>query len=98
MSRVRFTEAALAEVEDALAWFDDHNPEIVPGFRRALQSLVSRIESRPQQFPQVRPGTRRALMRRFPYVILFRETAEACCVIAIFHPRRDPKHWETRSS
>jgi plasmid stabilization system protein ParE len=39
---------------------------------------------------------RKAVLRRFPYVILFRALEHEVVVIACFHGRRDPDEWRTR--
>ena len=36
------------------------------------------------------------IVRRFPYLILYRITDEGISVIAIFHAKRDPKIWQAR--
>jgi hypothetical protein len=40
---------------------------------------------------------RRALLRRFPCLALFRETQNAAVVVAVFHTSRDPKAWRKRA-
>lgn len=42
-------------------------------------------------------NTRRALLRRLPYIFLFRETHDAVYVVAVFHTSRDPLVWKQRS-
>lgn len=45
----------------------------------------------PLQFPEVAPGIRRGLMRRFPYAVYFSMDENQILVIAVFHQRRDPE-------
>jgi hypothetical protein len=52
----------------------------------------------PRQFPVVYKRIRRALLRRFPYALMFViEADEALTVIACFHGSRDPAHWQKRA-
>ena len=37
-----------------------------------------------------------ALVRRFPYLVLYRLGDESISVIAVFHAKRDPKIWKSR--
>ena len=96
MPRVRFTASAKADLDDALAWYDAHAPEIVAQFQQAIRSVVTRIEQNPLQFPPSSYGTRKALLPRFPYLVIFRVTDDACFVVALFHTSRDPSITERR--
>ena len=98
MPRVLFTEAARADIAEAVTWYRARAPEIVPQFREAMRSVVQRIENNPQQFPPSLHETRRALLRRFPYLLIFREQDEAIYIVAVFHTSRDPKTWQDRNS
>jgi plasmid stabilization system protein ParE len=81
MAQARFTAAARADLADAVAWYESHAPEIVPRFRQALRVVVRRIAKNPQQFLPSPHQTRQALLRRFPYLVIFRETDEAVFVV-----------------
>jgi hypothetical protein len=51
----------------------------------------------PGQFPVVHKSIRRAILRRFPYALMFIvEPDDALTVIACFHGSRDPGHWQKR--
>jgi plasmid stabilization system protein ParE len=98
MPRVLFTAAARADLDRALSWYEAHAPEIVPEFREALRTVVSRIAKNPKQFLTSTHQTRRAILRRFPYFVIFRETRQYVYVVAIFHTSRNPKTWPQRTS
>lgn len=51
----------------------------------------------PQQYPVVLKGVRRAVLRRFPYAIYFRERDDLLVVLAVFHGRRNPLVWQRRT-
>jgi toxin ParE1/3/4 len=40
---------------------------------------------------------RKAVVNRFPYVVLYREEPGALVVIAVFHAARDPNVWKSRA-
>jgi toxin ParE1/3/4 len=49
------------------------------------------------QFPAIHKSVRRALLRRFPYALMFViETDGTVTVIACFHGSRDPMRWQKR--
>ncbi|MBV9112421.1 MAG: type II toxin-antitoxin system RelE/ParE family toxin [Hyphomicrobiales bacterium] len=97
MPRVLFTAAARADLDDALSWYEAHAPEVVPRFREALRAAVERIAANPKQFLTSSHETRRALLRHFPYFVIFRETPRAAYVVAVFHTSRNPRIWQRRT-
>ena len=96
-TRVLFTAAAQADLDEALNWYEAHAPEIVPGFHEALRATVERIGKNPKQFSPGRHETRRALLRKFPYLIIFREVRQTIYIVGVFHTSRDPIVWERRT-
>ena len=97
MAKILFTQAARADLVEAVRWYDTHAPQVVPQFRDALRTALSRIAENPKQFPPSFKNTRRALLRRFPYIIVFREMQDAIYVVAVFHTSRNPLIWQGRS-
>jgi hypothetical protein len=66
-------------------------------FRAAGGVAIERMSASPRQFPILYTSIRRALLRRFPYALMFViETDETLTVIACFHASRDPKRWRDR--
>ena len=90
MPRVFFTADARADLGDALGWYRTHAPEVVPQFREAMRILVARISDNPKRFPASLHQTRRALLRHYPYLEIFREAGGAVYVVAVFHTSRNP--------
>lgn len=97
MAKILFTPAARADLAEAVRWYDIHAPHIVPQFRDALRTALMRIAENPKQFSSAPKNTRRALLRRFPYILVFRETHDAVYIVAVFHTSRDPLIWKRRS-
>jgi plasmid stabilization system protein ParE len=91
MPRVLFTQAARADLAEAVDWYDAHAAHMVLRFRQALRVAVARIAANPKQFPVGPHQTRRALLQRFPYLLVFRESEDACYVVAALphEPRSD---------
>ncbi|WP_375311880.1 type II toxin-antitoxin system RelE/ParE family toxin [Bradyrhizobium sp. A5] len=96
MAKILFTQAARADLVDAVRWYDAHAPHVVPQFRDALRAALARISENPKQFTPVLKNTRRALLRRFPYILVFREMDDAVYIVAVFHTSRDPLIWQRR--
>jgi len=56
------------------------------------------MSATPRQFPLIHKNVRRALLRRFPYALMFViEADDTLTVIACFHGSRDPEHRQKRA-
>ena len=95
---VIFAPRARAELIDAQDWYENEVPGLGRRFRAAVDAVVERMCANPRQFPVIYKSVRRALLRRFPYALMFvLEADESLTVIACFHGSRDPAHWQRRA-
>ncbi len=74
---------------------------LVAGLGRELleriQEVLARVQDNPDHFPVIRMSIRRAMLRRFPYNVLFRAADENVLVVAIMHFRRNPMRLRRRT-
>lgn len=97
MSPVIFTRAAHAELIDAQHWYENEAKGLGRRFRASIDAAIERISASPERFPVIYKNVRRALLRSFPYVLMFViEGDGALTVIACFHGSRDPINWQKR--
>jgi plasmid stabilization system protein ParE len=66
MPRVLFTDAARADLAEAVDWYDAHAAHVVPLFRESLRAAVARIGANPKQFPPGRIRPAGLCFRAFP--------------------------------
>ena len=98
MFPVIFTPRARAELIDAQDWYENEVPGLGPRFRAAVEAVIEQMNANPRQFPVIYKMIRRALLRSFPYALMFViESDESLTVIACFHGSRDPAHWQKRA-
>jgi plasmid stabilization system protein ParE len=88
--------AAAADIEDAYRWYQAARPGLGDEFLSAVRTTVDRILEAPGQYPVIHRHTRRALVRRFPYSLLYRVEAQHVLIVACFHAKRDPLVWQSR--
>ena len=65
-------------------------------FLLALDETIEAISTQPLRFAVVDKDRRRAGLRRFPYGIIFLVEESRIVVIACFHGKRHPSHWQQR--
>jgi len=91
---------AEAELLEATLWYFDREPRVATRLLREFDRVAGLICAQPELFSIAREGSRpvirRALLRRFPYGIVFTESAETIHVIAFAHLRRAPDYWVDR--
>jgi plasmid stabilization system protein ParE len=84
----RAAELDLMDIED---WYEAQQPGLGHDFREAVDVVVIRIADNPLAYPERYRGARRALLRRFPYVIWYRPLESLVVVLACVHGKRDPR-------
>ena len=95
-ARVRFVPAAGREAEDALAWYLQRSLKAAESFLREFDRGLALIAESPRLWPRFEAGTRRYVLRKFPYSIIYRLITERIEVVAVAHQRRRPGYWHGR--
>jgi len=94
--RILFRPEAEDELIDAIDWYEVRSPGLGSELLRCFDACLERVIRQPESYPVLHRETRMALVRRFPYLILYRITDEGISVIGVFHAKRDPKIWQAR--
>lgn len=93
---VELHPAALAEGEEATAWYAERDPRVAGAFVAELEAALDRIAEAPHRWPVHLHNTRRVRLTRFPYLIVYREEPERVLVVAVAHTKRRPGYWKKR--
>jgi plasmid stabilization system protein ParE len=83
--QAEFHEAASLEFEAAFVWYLERSERAALRFVRELERAVASIVDSPERFPAAISGTRRCLLREFPFVVVYRELPSGILVIAVAH-------------
>lgn len=94
---IRFYPEADIELHEALKWYAGQKLRLDTEFMRCIDEAVSRIQRNPEMFPIALRGARKAIVKRFPYIIYYEIGAGEIMILAVFHTKRDPKHWQKRT-
>ena len=93
---IRFTLEADAELTEAREWYSHQRKDLDLEFMQCIDDALSRIVDNPYVFPVVHRNLHRAVVRHFPFAVLYEITSDEIQVIAVFHSRRDPERWKSR--
>lgn len=88
-------EASL-EKDLAFDWYAERSQQSASLFYKALEEARSEIQAAPERWAEYLHGTRRYLLKRFPFVIVYRVTALKIDIIAVAHGRQRPGYWVDR--
>jgi len=101
MRRLRIHAAAAEEAAEASAWYEKERPGLGADFLRAVDAALDLLEADIVPLASVpggagKQGAKRLFLRRFPYAVVVRESADEVLVIAFAHSARRPGYWRER--
>ena len=94
--RVIARDEAEADIAEAALWYERQCAGLGREFVRAVDSCFDLIARQPDVFPVIYRGARLGLLRKFPYLVIYRVFPESVTVVAIMHGRRHPRRWKAR--
>ena len=82
---------AVGDLSEAFEWYEERREGLGYDFLLQVEAGLRFIENNPFVFPEKYKGTRRYLIKRFPYKIVYIVEDSKVIVLGILHGRRDPK-------
>src|SRR5688572_23782704 len=89
---------ALREFADAAEYYlAEASPAVAAAFMTAIDKAIRDVAEAPTRWRVVEePGIRRYVVRRFPYVLYYRQELGRVVIYAVMHCRREPGVWKER--
>jgi len=91
-----YLEQAVIEAEGAARWYAERSRTAAERFSTELDEAEAAILERPEAWPASGDGTRRYLLRRFPFSVVYRIEESRILIVAVAHARRRPGYWKLR--
>lgn len=88
---LRIRAEANAELNAAWNWYENQREGLGDDLLGCVDAAFAAVARAPNGYPRVDGTIRRALVRRFPYIVLFREYPEYIAILAVFHTSRNPQ-------
>jgi plasmid stabilization system protein ParE len=88
---------AVEEAQAARRWYEQRSQRVAAGFVRELDRTMSAVAESPDRWPIHAHGTRKLILRRFPFAVIYKLNGDEVWVIAVAHGRRHPAYWQTRT-
>lgn len=95
-SEIEIHPAAVREARKAYRWYLGRSAAAASRFRSALETALEQIAQSPDGWPAYLLGTRYRLLRRFQFIVVYRQKEEVLQVLAVAHGRQKPGYWRRR--
>jgi toxin ParE1/3/4 len=87
---------AWQEVEAADDWYFSRSLDASVAFLSDLQAALENISQTPRRRPKYLHGTRRLVMQRFPFSVVYLDEPDLVIIVAVAHSKRRPGYWKDR--
>ena len=91
-----FHPEAVREFHAAVRQYTDIDPALGTDFESKVEECLLLALSYPNMWREVQKGIRRALIRRFPFGIIYACDDEVFYVLAVMHLHAKPGYWKKR--
>jgi plasmid stabilization system protein ParE len=93
-----FHPLARQELKDAIDHYNKCRDDLGAIFIEEVYKAVHLILQFPQAWSPFSKNTRRCLINRFPYGIIYQNTEEKIIIIAVMQLNKEPHYWHKRNA
>lgn len=96
--KITFLKPAEKELDDAVEYYESEQVGLGIRFQAEVPRSLSRIVRQPLSYQEIGKYSRRYLVHKFPYCVIFqyRIATEEILVVCIAHLHRRPDFWVSR--
>lgn len=94
--KIRYLAMAREEIREAADYYAAISPDLGMAFKRELRQLMHLVATMPLAWPPIGSETRKCLMTRFPYLVIYVPLPSELLVLAVGHQHRRPGYWRDR--
>jgi mRNA-degrading endonuclease RelE of RelBE toxin-antitoxin system len=94
--RARFLRPAEAEVNDAIAYFDEQRDGLGDRFEQDLLETITFVTDHPFAGKMLTRRARKFRLRTFEYNVVYVLDDQEIVIIAVAHHKRRPGYWRSR--
>jgi len=94
---IRFLKVAKQEMDESYAYYEQQMAGLGHDFLAEILATLKRIKQNPEAWHSFSDRTRRCLVNRFPFGIIYQLRENEILVVAIAHLHRKPGYWSSRA-
>ena len=91
-----FHPDAEAEFDRAVQYYEQFQPGLGLEFAEEIYATITRIIQYPDAWSVLSKNSRRCLVSRFPYGVIYQIKSRSLRIIAVGHLNRRPGYWKER--
>jgi plasmid stabilization system protein ParE len=96
MKAVEYHPLAFEELIDSAEYYEARAELLGESFLDEVERAVADVSESPERWPYFLLNSRRRLLDRFPYSIVYLIETDRIYVLAVMHQRRRPGYWRKR--
>ncbi len=94
--RVELLEPASIELDDAIEYYNQQAAELGIKFFDEVLETIELISLFPQSWSRNTKNTRKAVLRKFPFNLIYSIYEDKIYILAVAHQNREPEYWIDR--
>ncbi len=94
--QVEYHPESKIEIREAADWYDYKVDGLGLEFLLELRSAESQVTNEPEMWPVYEGETRRYLLKRFPFSVIYITSENKIQIVAVAHNKRKPGYWKKR--
>ncbi|MDP2990846.1 MAG: type II toxin-antitoxin system RelE/ParE family toxin [Kiritimatiellota bacterium] len=94
--RFHFHPQANDEFDQAVRYYENCQPGLGLEFAEEVYATVARILEYPEAWSPMSKNTRRCLVNRFPFGVIFQIKPDILRIVAVANLHRRPRYWKDR--
>lgn len=87
---------AWLEFEAADHWYLSRSLDASIAFLTDVYAALENISQAPRRCPKYLHGTRRFVLHRFPFSVVYLDDPDSVTIVAVAHSKRKPGYWKRR--
>ena len=96
MKPIEFHPEATVELDEAVGYYEQCAPGLGIDLRKEVEVATQKIQAAPLRWMSYSKNTRRFLIQRFHFLVIFFEFADKILIVAVAHGKRRPGYWHNR--
>jgi len=94
--RFQYHPDAARELIRSVEYYEGKSPGLGAEFLDEMESVIARIMRYPDSGTLITAESKRILLRRFPFGIVYEAREDLLTITAVMHLRRNPDYWKSR--
>ena len=96
--KYHFHPEAESELNEAVDYYDGCQEGLGLEFAREVYATIQNIRQFPHAWTALSRNTRRCLLKRFPYGVIYQVKNNEIIIIAVMQLNRKPSYWNNREA